>query len=366
MSYVRSYQEILACIDSIDPAEYAQTRNHLSGAVTRLSPYITRGVITLPLIRDRLLVNHSAEDCAKLIQELAWREYFQNVWWEKNDAIFSDLRFPRADWHHQDLVSAIVNAHTGITVIDEAVKELYETGYMHNHARMWLASIACNLSYAHWHTMGKWLYFHLLDGDLAANFLSWQWVAGTSVNKRYTVNQELINACSDIQQADSILNFPRETMLELPTPEVLTSTEPFTHDTLYPDSEEVLSVSGAEVCIYTPWTLNPKWQSEQDDTRRILVIDPVWFDAYPVSELVLDFIVRQGQVVIPTLEVHYGRYEEIAGLDDAYSVRTIAHQTNTQWQVEFASNDTLFPTVTGYYQSFFKYWQAVQDLTSSK
>jgi deoxyribodipyrimidine photo-lyase len=136
MSFVRSYAEILDMIDEIDPVEYAKTRNHLSGAVTKLSPYITRGIIPLPLIRDRLLEKHAVKDCEKLIQELAWREYFQNVWHEKDDEIFADMRFPRDDWRHAGIVSAIADAATGVEVLDEGIKELYETGYAHNHMRM--------------------------------------------------------------------------------------------------------------------------------------------------------------------------------------------------------------------------------------
>jgi len=359
MSYVRSYAEILDLIDQIDPVAYATTRNHLSGAVTRLSPYITRGIISLPFVRERLLAKHSAADCAKLIQELAWREYFQNVWFDRGDDIFSDIRFPRDDWRHAAVVSAVADAATGVQAMDAAIKELYDTGYMHNHMRMWVASVSCNLAYAHWHAMGAWLYYHLIDGDLASNFLSWQWVAGTSVNKRYTVNQALINACSDQQQAHSLLTFDREQMTQLPTPDILLPFEDSQLTTSYPDLDPLVTVSGATVSLYTPWTLDPTWRPADVD-RRILVIDPVWFDRYPVSDLVLDFIIRQGTIVIPELEVHVGSVSDIHGISDALTVQALAHQTNQAWPVQFDQIDRLFPHVQGYYKSFFAYWKAVQ------
>lgn len=358
MSYIRSYQEILDIIDQIDPVEYARTRNQLDGAVTKLSPYITRGIVSLPLIRDCLLAKHAETDCAKLIQELAWREYFQNMWWEKDDEIFTDMRFPRDDWRHAGIVSAIADAATGVEVLDEGVQELYETGYMHNHLRMWVASVSCNLAYAHWHSMGKWLYFNLIDGDLASNFLSWQWVAGTSVNKRYTVNQELINGCTDYQQERSILTYDREQMTELSIPEILQTFEDEQLETTYPEAETIMTVSGATVSLYTPWTLDPLWR-QHESNRRILVIDPVWFDRYPVSDLVLDFIIRQGKIVIPDLEVHVGSIQEIHGIDAAF-VYTQLHQTNRTWPVEFDSVEKLFPAVSGYYKSFFTYWKEVE------
>lgn len=362
MSYLRSYQEILDQIDSINPIEYAKTRNYLEGAVTRLSPYISRGVITLPQIRERVLSRYSEKDAEKLLQELAWREYFQNVWWEKVDDIFSDLRFPRHDWHHDELVTAILNADTGIAVMDEAIRNLYDTGYIHNHARLWLAAIATNIAGAHWHTMGKWLYYHLIDGDLASNFLSWQWVAGTSVAKRYTVNQDLINAWSTEQQHDTWLSLPREATLTMPIPEPLTMHEPFNFVMEYPVGT-VETVSGADVCLYTPWTLSPEWRKD-DECRRVLIFDSLWFDRYPISPDVRDFIVRQGQTVIPNLEVYSGYIDDLPGIYSASQLHLLNHQTNQHWPGHRDALERLYPSVTGYYPSFFAYWQAVQKQVS--
>lgn len=362
MSYVLSYQEILNQIDAIDPVAYAKTRNHLDGAVTKLSPYISRGIITLTQVRDRLLQNHSLKDCEKLLQELAWREYFQQVWFEKGEAIFSDLRFPRDDWKHENLVSVIIDAATGITAIDESIKDLYNTGYMHNHARLWVAALATNLARAHWHTMGKWLYYHLIDGDLASNFLSWQWVAGTSINKRYAINQELINGCSSINQKDSWLAVERETFLEMTPPAQFLIAEPFVYEMEYPTVPDVPNVSGAIVHLYTPWTLDPIWRSadmSEFQPRHILVIDPDWFDRYPVSSSVLDFIVRQGKTVIPKLEVFVGNPKELSGITEA-EVYFKNHPSNQAWPGYRDQQELLFPDVTGYYPSFFAYFKAVQ------
>ena len=193
MGYLLSYSEILEQIDTIDPTAYAQTGNLLDGAVTKLSPYISRGIVTLPQVRDRLLTNHSAKDCGLLLQELAHREYFQNVWWEKDDEIFADLHCQRDDWIHNDLVTALIDANTDISTIDTGIKKLYDTGYMHNQLRLGVATIACNIAGAHWYNMGRWLYYYLIDGDLATNFLSWQGVAGISIEQRKIINQALIN-----------------------------------------------------------------------------------------------------------------------------------------------------------------------------
>ena len=78
----------------------------------------------------------------------------------------------------------------GIPVIDRAVAELYACGYLHNHVRMWLASYVVHLRKVHWRAGADWLYAHLLDGDLASNHLSWQWIAGTASHKPYLFNAD--------------------------------------------------------------------------------------------------------------------------------------------------------------------------------
>ncbi len=353
----RTYEELLELVDGIDPVAYARTRNHLDGAVTQLSPYITRGVLSLPTIRDRLYERHAPADCAKLVQELAWREYFQNVWAAKGDAIFSDLRFSREEWVHHELVTAVVTGTTGITVLDDAVAELEATGYLHNHTRMWLASVACNIAGAHWYEMGRWLYYHLIDGDPASNFCSWQWVAGTSVNKQYTVNQALINACSTSTQTATWLDVERDATLSMPVPDVLVAHEPYPLQTTYPVVEPVAIEPDAHVVLHTPWTLNPHF-ADGTNAERILVIDTEWFTRLPVSEVVMDFIVRQGSAVLPNLKVHIGTIDGLA-LQDAATLQYEEHPTTVTWPGTGTPRAKLFPSVSGYYPSFFKYWQAV-------
>jgi deoxyribodipyrimidine photo-lyase len=74
-----------------------------------------------------------------------------------------DIRFDQEDVLTHDMPTAFVDASTGIEAIDLGIESLYETGYMHNHLRMYIAGIACNMSGAHWRTPSQWLYYHLLD-----------------------------------------------------------------------------------------------------------------------------------------------------------------------------------------------------------
>jgi deoxyribodipyrimidine photo-lyase len=355
MQPTKTRTEIFDFLSTFDPVAYSKTRNHLTGQVSKLSPYISRGVITLPEIRDHVLTRATNVEAEKFIQELAWREYFQRVWWAKGDAIFSDLRFPRNDWRHEDLVKSLVEAQTGVTTIDTAIIELSRTGYMHNHARLWVASLGTNLARAHWYNMGRWLYAHLADGDIASNFLSWQWVAGTSVSKPYTVDQSLINSWSSTKQPYSILNFRREDMLLTACPEVLMPTLAYSYVMEYP-SNTIHSVAGETVALYTPWTLLPTLAPEAD--RHILIFDPEWFDRFPVTDQIRDFILAQGKAVLPSLEVWSGTYNTIPGIALAKSQIAVAHQTNQSWvTVNRQEPAWLFPQVRGYYPSFFSYWQ---------
>lgn len=171
-------------------AEYARTRNYLNGAVTGLSPWVTHGFLSLPQLVSALSLRGSLPPDHKLIQELAWREYFHQVWHHRRHQIFTSLHEgPLPDGAYSRMLPIDIRvAATGVPAIDRAVHELYSTGYLHNHARMWLASYLVHIRKVHWRVGADWMYAHLLDGDLASNHLSWQWVAGTASHKPYLFN----------------------------------------------------------------------------------------------------------------------------------------------------------------------------------
>jgi len=178
-------------LSRVQPARYAQTRNALQGAVTRLSPYFTHGFIELPQALAALSSRFPLSGQDKLVMEFGWREFFAHVWQHQGEAIFKDLRPAISKQRYASRLPADVrSASTGVPVIDQAVRELYATGYLHNHARMWLASYVVHLRKVHWRVGADWLYGHLLDGDLASNHLSWQWVAGTFSVKPYLFNAD--------------------------------------------------------------------------------------------------------------------------------------------------------------------------------
>ena len=353
-----SYNQILDHIRQLDGAAYARTRNHLNGAVSKISPYLTRGVVSLPAVRDTVLENNSPEAARKFLQELAWREYFQKVFAARQTDIFSDLRFSRDDWRHDQLVSSVVEASTGITTIDQQITELYETGYLHNHGRMWVAMLACNVAKANWQNMSRWLYYHLIDGDLASNTLSWQWVAGTSVNKRYVANQSLINDLSEPTQEDTYLSVEREQVEHIELPTALKESQAFSYTMNYPDSDDVSDVSNDTVFLYHPWSIDPQWRKDESG-KRIFIIEPKWFDRFPVSPKVLEHMLSLLKTHVPHASIFVGNVEELPGIDTA-TVHSKYHPATTYFPGTIDASEELYPEVQGYHQSFTKFWQACQ------
>jgi deoxyribodipyrimidine photo-lyase len=186
---VKAAEERLA---AIDPARYAASRNYLDGAVTRLSPYIRHGLISLPQAREAALAKAPKADCAKFVNELGWRDYWQRIWARDGDGIWEDSEDYKTGIlkYEHSLPDDILQAATGLPCIDGFIDELYTTGYLHNHARMWLAAYVVHWRRIRWQAGARWFLQHLLDGDPASNNLSWQWVASTFSHKPYFFNRE--------------------------------------------------------------------------------------------------------------------------------------------------------------------------------
>ena len=185
----------LAALGKIDPIGYGRSRNDLDGAVTRLSRYLRHGVLTLAEVRDVAIAKSGgAADSRKFLQELAWREYHQHVWRHLGERIRGDLENYKtghgAGDYADELPADLLSADTGVDYVDYFVRELHRTGYLHNHARMWLAAYVVHARRIKWQAGARWFLSHLLDGDEASNNLSWQWCASTFSHKPYIFNRE--------------------------------------------------------------------------------------------------------------------------------------------------------------------------------
>ncbi|MED5382934.1 MAG: FAD-binding domain-containing protein [Cyanobacteriota bacterium] len=186
----------------VDAKRYARSRNHLNGAVTGLSPYIRHGVLTLAEVRDAVFHRiRSREEGGKLINELGWRDFWQRMWQDLGDRIHEDQEDFKTGHdgasYARELPSDVRDGRTGLACMDGFRDELVNTGWLHNHARMWLAAWLVHWRRVHWTAGANWFLEHLLDGDPASNHLSWQWVASTFSHKPYFFNRDNLERYSD-------------------------------------------------------------------------------------------------------------------------------------------------------------------------
>lgn len=170
--------------------EYARRRNSDLGQgqhenVSCLSPYIRRRLITEREVVDKVLSHHSNAQSEKFIQEVFWRTYFKgwlehrpHVWSRYQTGLLTALEHVNNNSALQAGYEAAVSGRTGIDCVDSWARELLETGYLHNHARMWFASIWIFTLRLPWELGADFFLRHLLDGDPASNTLSWRWVGG--------------------------------------------------------------------------------------------------------------------------------------------------------------------------------------------
>lgn len=186
----------VAALAAIDPIAYGRTRNHVGGHVTRLSPWIRHGVLSLAEVRDAALARVATpEQAEKLISELGWRDYWRQVHDAIGERLHENLEPPaavprRGAAQVDRMPPDVLEARTGMACVDDFVRRLQGTGWLHNHERMWLASWLVHVRGVRWQVGANWFLEHLLDGDPASNHLSWQWVAGTFAAKPYLFNRE--------------------------------------------------------------------------------------------------------------------------------------------------------------------------------
>ena len=191
--------------------DYAQGRNFDRGVgahrdVSMLSPYIRRRLLTEQEVIATAIKSQGAEASAKFIDEVIWRSYFKGwleqrpeVWDSYAAGLRQDLAKMQGDAGLRHAIHSAETGQTGLSYFDSWALELIETGYLHNHARMWFASIWIFSLKLPWRVGADFFLRHLLDGDPASNTLSWRWVAGLHTRgKPY------------VAQADNIARFTNE------------------------------------------------------------------------------------------------------------------------------------------------------------
>ena len=352
------FVEILKKIELVDPVKYASTRNFKNGNVSRLSPYISRGVISTRFVYNKLVEKGlNLKKCEKFIQELAWRDFWQQIWVNKGGLINKDLKRPQEDFIDKKIAKSVVNGTTKINSVDKEIKNLYELGYMHNHMRMYVASIATNISKSHWKTPAKWMYYHLLDGDWASNSLSWQWVAGSNSNKKYYANQENVNKYFNDDQRGTFLDKSYEEIINMDIPKVLDEKINFENKTNLPEIKKLEIDNKLPTLIYNYYNIDPNWRIDEK-ANRILLFEPEIFSKYPVSKKCIQFALKLSDN-IDEIQFFSGSFEQLKKEYDISEFVFKEHPLNSHYIGTTDERDWLCK-IDGDFLSFFKYWNKIK------
>ena len=179
-------------------SEYSKLRNFDFGPENRsnvscLSPYITHGIISEKEVINKSLSKFSFSKNEKFIQEVLWRTYWKG-WLELRPNVWTDylieLNKIREDFkNNQNYINAI-EGKTNIECFNVWVNELKENNYLHNHTRMWFASIWIFTLELPWQLGAEFFMQHLYDGDAASNTLGWRWVAGVQTQGKHYLASE--------------------------------------------------------------------------------------------------------------------------------------------------------------------------------
>ncbi len=350
------YKDILQLLDNIDPIKYGKTRNFIKGAVTQLSPYISRGVIdTSTIINHLVKKGYTYFQSEKFIQQLLWREYFQRVWMVKKELINNDLKKNQEHVTNFQIPKAIINADTGIEAIDNGIRNVIASGMMHNHLRMYVAFLSTNLGRSHWLHPAKWMYYYLLDGDWGSNALSWQWVAGTFSNKKYIANQENINYYTSSNQHDTYIDVSYETLETMSTPSQLLEYGLPELTTNLPCTTAINIDISIPTLIYNYYNLSPVWKSEIQ-ANRILLLEPEIFQEYPVADQCIDFMLMLSKN-IKNIQIFTGSFQELKSLLGHSTIYYKEHPFNEHYEGIKDSRSWIVPDAATPTGSFFSFWK---------
>ena len=238
LAFIPTRAAALARMEEFLPAagRYAAERNYVRPGhdnISRLSPWVQKRLLLESEIVAAARVRWSFPAVEKFEQEVYWRTYWKG-WLEQRPAAWSRWceAVPRLraslNAEQSSTLAAALAGKTGIAGFDAWAQELVTTGYLHNHARMWFASIWIFTLRLPWELGAAFFIEHLLDGDVASNTLSWRWVAGLQTpGKTYVAKGDNIAFYTDGEHAPeaSQLASAPFTITEEPLPKVVAWTE---------------------------------------------------------------------------------------------------------------------------------------------
>ena len=196
MKFHTSRDKALESLDAFinnDIINYSSKRNYDFGPIERknvscLSPYISHRLINEYEISKKVLSKHPYQKVEKYIQEIYWRVYWKG-WLELRPKVWDDFTEDLNTIEESENYYLAINGQTKIECFNDWVKEIKEYNYLHNHARMWFASIWIFTLGLPWQKGAEFFMKYLLDGDAASNTLSWRWVGGLQTKGKHYLAQ---------------------------------------------------------------------------------------------------------------------------------------------------------------------------------
>ena len=214
MNFVTTRKEALDSMERYienNISDYTAKRNFDFGPQNRkniscLSPYITHRLISEYEVAKKTLSKYPYQKVEKFIQEIFWRVYWKG-WLELRPKVWTDFVEDTKNIENTNEYEKAINGETNIDCFNDWVKELKENNYLHNHTRMWFASIWIFTLKLPWQKGAEFFLRELYDGDAASNTLSWRWVAGIQTKgKNYIAQNWNINKFTNNKYKDLKLN----------------------------------------------------------------------------------------------------------------------------------------------------------------
>ena len=240
--------------------------------VSQLSKYLSRRIILPEEVIHQVQRHHGIKASAKFCQEVYWQSYWRG-WLCMRPQVWLDAQ-KFDDSYNEKAAKEAIAGRTGIDAFDAWVKELKDTGYLHNHARMWFASIWIHTLRLDWKLGADFFRQHLIDFDPASNTLGWRWVAGIQTKgKAYIATEENIKKFTQGRfQAQGLAETPAELIDHVSTdisrpvkelPGLQQSDNDASAWILFPDDYSVhrsIALSAKTVAIVDPLLLDPSTQ----------------------------------------------------------------------------------------------------------
>lgn len=371
----KTKQELLDYLSTFNPKKYASSRNFINGQVSYLSPYLTHGVITLQECVEVILSKYTIKDAEKFLMELIRKEFFMQVQMNYGNSFTDTPVREDKTWIAKSslLPESLLAWTTSTNRVDMSVEELHTTWRLHNHKRMRLASRCCHRAKLDWKKLADWTYYHFIDGELAPNHLSRQWVNSTFAGKAYFMNEDNLQKYRPWSVDENLRGTYDEVSARLfnPVRPSLYHTQKDSYESLTTPLDTIKKVcpnclwDTHQIQILSPWKLDERLLD--NDIHTLIVLDKQFTQLHPRSQKRLDRV-QQYANQFHVKFVHWDYQQIIHDAIDKWMHVTIDRRYDPVYREaceHFMEHDEVtiidYPWINSNNQwqpimKFFKYW----------